>query len=102
MNGIITLCVVVSFCVAFTALFLVTTSENITPSKKIQNFYSQDFDSNSKKVLLLGSSYVGTLNTTLINEKISVLDNDTEKSLSERVLKQEHKLYPKAIREVFK
>ena len=76
MNGIITLCVVVSFCVAFTALFLVTTSENITPSKKIQNFYSQDFDSNSKKVLLLGSSYVGTLNTTLINEKISVLDKN--------------------------
>ena len=38
----------------------------------------------------------------ILQKKISVLDNDTEKSLSERVLKQEHLLYPQAIRSMFK
>ena len=37
----------------------------------------------------------------ILQKKISVYNNDTEKSLKERVLKQEHKLYTKAIRYTF-
>ena len=37
----------------------------------------------------------------ILQKKISVHSNDTEKTLRERVLKQEHKLYTKAIRYAF-
>jgi len=37
----------------------------------------------------------------ILQKKISVHNNDTEKTLRERVLKQEHKLYTKAIRYAF-
>ena len=37
----------------------------------------------------------------ILQKKISVFSNDTAKSLRERVLKQEHKLYTKAIRCAF-
>ena len=38
----------------------------------------------------------------ILQKKILVKKNDTEDSLKKRVLKQEHKLYPKAIRSIFK
>lgn len=79
MNQIIAICVLISFCVSFTLLFLlVTVSEEITLSKKIENFYSQDLETDKKNLFLIGSSYVGTLNTTLINEKISLLNKNYE------------------------
>ena len=34
----------------------------------------------------------------ILQEKIAVLENDTPKTLAERVLKLEHKLYPEAVR----
>jgi len=34
----------------------------------------------------------------LLQRAVSVLDSDTEESLSARILEQEHILYPKAIR----
>ena len=37
----------------------------------------------------------------ILQRKVIVYNNDTEKSLKERVLKQEHKLYTKAIRFAF-
>ena len=38
----------------------------------------------------------------ILQKKILIKNKETEISLKKRVLKQEHKLYPKAIREVFK
>ena len=37
----------------------------------------------------------------IIQKKIKILKKDTPKSLAEKVLKQEHKLYPKAILKIF-
>lgn len=79
MNQIIAICVLLSFCASFISLFLlVTISEDITLSNKIENFYSQDLDNDKKNFFLIGSSYVGTLNTTLINEKISLVNPNYE------------------------
>ena len=38
----------------------------------------------------------------ILQKKIYIYDDDTEKSLKERVLKQEHQIYPRAIRSTFK
>ena len=38
---------------------------------------------------------------TIIQKKIKILKKDTPKSLAKKVLKQEHKLYPKAILKIF-
>ena len=38
----------------------------------------------------------------ILQKKIIIKKNETENSLKEKVLKQEHKLYPKAIRSIFK
>ena len=38
----------------------------------------------------------------ILQKKILIKKSDTENSLKKRVLTQEHKLYPKAIRLVFK
>ena len=40
-------------------------------TERQRRFYSQHFDSDSHKILILGSSHVGQLNTTLVNEIIS-------------------------------
>ena len=37
----------------------------------------------------------------ILQKKIKILKKDTPKSLAEKVLKQEHKLYPKAILKIF-
>lgn len=62
--------IILSVLVAFVFIFslLVTFLNQYSYSN---TFYSQHFDPKIKKVFLLGSSYVGYLNTTLINEKIS-------------------------------
>ena len=38
----------------------------------------------------------------ILKKKIIIYDNDTENSLKKRILKQEHKLYPEAIRYSFR
>ena len=38
----------------------------------------------------------------ILQKKISIIKNETENSLRQRVLLQEHKLYPKAIRLIFR
>ena len=38
----------------------------------------------------------------ILQKKIFIKNNDTVKSLKKRVLIQEHKLYPEAIRSIFK
>ena len=38
----------------------------------------------------------------ILQKKILIRKNETEKSLKEKVLKQEHKLYPEAIKSIFK
>ena len=79
MNHIIAVSVLFSFCISFGLLFLlIEISDEITLSQKIENFYSQDLGNNKKKIFLIGSSYVGTLNTTLINEKIFFIDKNYE------------------------
>ena len=37
----------------------------------------------------------------IMQKKIKILKKDTPKSLAKKVLKQEHKLYPKAILKIF-
>ena len=37
----------------------------------------------------------------IIQKKIKILKKDTPKSLAKKVLKQEHKLYPKAVLKIF-
>ena len=40
--------------------------------------------------------------TIVLQKKIKINDDETEQSLKEKILKQEHKLYPEAIRSIFK
>ena len=42
---------------------------------KEKNFYSQEFNPKSNFFLLLGSSHIGQLNTTLINERLMNIDS---------------------------
>lgn len=65
-NVKISLSVLVAFIVTFSLLVVFLNHYSYT-----NTFYSQHFDPKIKKVFLLGSSYVGYLNTTLINENIS-------------------------------
>ena len=37
----------------------------------------------------------------ILQKRIKILKNDTEKKLSKRILSEEHKLYPKAIIKLF-
>tara|TARA_B100001057_G_scaffold277333_1_gene277638 strand:+ start:947 stop:1528 length:582 start_codon:yes stop_codon:yes gene_type:complete len=64
-----------------------------------------------KRVLLNNEKYSGctvhTVNSKLdsgriiLQKKVKVSKNDTPKSLAKKILIQEHKLYPKAIKKVF-
>jgi len=38
----------------------------------------------------------------ILQKKVKIKKNDTEKSLKLNILKQEHKLYPKAIKKIFR
>ena len=65
-----------------------------------------------KRVLKNGEKYTGCTvhyitpeldsGNIILQKKILIRKNETEKSLKEKVLKQEHKLYPEAIKSVFK
>ena len=37
----------------------------------------------------------------ILQKKVKIIKNETPKSLAKKILIQEHKLYPKAIRKVF-
>ena len=37
----------------------------------------------------------------ILQKKVKIIKNETPKSLAKKILMQEHKLYPKAIRKVF-
>ena len=79
MNGKITLCVIISFFFTFTLLFSTNASSlDPTPSLFNYEFFTQEFDPDKKIIFLLGSSNVGQLNVTKINEMISSQHNDYE------------------------
>ena len=79
MNGKITLCVIISFFFTFTLLFSINASSlDPTPSLFNYQFFTQEFDPNKKIIFLLGSSNVGQLNVTKINEMVSSQHNDYE------------------------
>ena len=72
MNGKITLCVIISFFFTFTLLFSTNASSlDPTPSLFNYEFFTQEFESDKKIILLLGSSNVGQLNVAKINEIVS-------------------------------
>ena len=79
MNGKITLCVIISFFFTFTLLFSTNASSlDPTPSLFNYEFFTQEFDPNKKIIFLLGSSNVGQLNVTKVNEMVSSQHNDYE------------------------
>ena len=79
MNGKITLCVIISFFFTFTLLFS-TNASSLDPTPNLFNseFFTQEFEPNKKIILLLGSSNVGQLNVTKINEIVSSQHTDYE------------------------
>ena len=79
MNGKITLCVIISFFFTFTLLFSTNASSlDPTPSLFNYEFFTQEFESDKKIILLLGSSNVGQLNVAKINEIVSSQHTDYE------------------------
>ena len=79
MNGKITLCVIISFFFTFTLLFSTNASSlDPTPSLFNYEFFTQEFESDKKIILLLGSSNVGQLNVAKINETVSSQHTDYE------------------------
>jgi len=79
MNGKITLCVIISFFFTFTLLFSTNASSlDPTPSLFNYEFFTQEFESDKKIILLLGSSNVGQLNVSKINEIVSSQHTDYE------------------------
>jgi len=72
MNGKIALSVLVSFIVTMIALiFLANSYPYLTAIDPNHVFFKQDFDHELKKILIIGSSQVGVLNSTLISNNIS-------------------------------
>ena len=79
MNGKITLCVIISFFFTFTLLFSTNASSlDPTPSLFNYEFFTQEFEPDKKIIFLLGSSNVGQLNVTKINEIVSSQHRDHE------------------------
>ena len=72
------LSVAISFIVAFVIFYIFMTSYNDTLAFREKTFYSQNFDHDEKKVFLIGSSHVGQLNTTLVNEYVKQIHYDYE------------------------
>ena len=56
-------------------------------------------------IALLTVTDTRTLDTdksgNILEKKVKIIKNETPKSLAKKILIQEHKLYPKAIRKVF-
>jgi hypothetical protein len=60
----------IAFLVAFTSLFVFLYWFPDSNQHREREFFTQEFDPKINKIFLIGSSHVGMLNTTLINEKI--------------------------------
>jgi len=67
----ILLSVLLAFFITFTLFYLIIIQiPNPDSKENIHNFFTQNFD-DKNKILLIGSSYVGEMNSTYVNEKIS-------------------------------
>lgn len=67
----IILSVLFAFFVAFTLFYLIyTQTPNPDSKENMYNFFSKNFE-NKNKIIFIGSSYVGEMNSTYVNEKIS-------------------------------
>jgi len=65
------LSILLAFFITFTLFYLIIIPIPNTDSKEnISKFFSKDFDGKNK-IFLLGSSYVGEMNSTHVNEKVS-------------------------------
>jgi len=70
MNGKIILSVLIAFIISI-SIFLIIQNEYQDKINFLQNeFYSKKVDSQSKKIFLIGSSHVGQLNATHIEQKV--------------------------------
>lgn len=74
----IILSVAISFIVAFVIFYIFMTSYPNTLAFREETFYSQNFENDKKKVFVIGSSHVGQLNTTLINDYVKQVHHDYE------------------------
>ena len=71
------LSVLVAFFITFTLFYLIIIPIPNTDSKEnMSKFFTQNFD-DKNKILVLGSSYVGEMNSTYVNQKISQLFPDS-------------------------
>ncbi len=78
MNLKIILSVLLAFFITFTLFYLISTQTPNPDSKEnIHKFFTKNFD-DKNKIILLGSSYVGEMNSTHVNEKISEKFSDLE------------------------
>jgi hypothetical protein len=68
MNKRISVTVLIAFFIVFSSLFVFNNTFSEISTEK---FYSQDFDTQKKKILIYGSSHVFQLNNTYINNQIS-------------------------------
>ena len=67
----ILLCVFFAFFIAFTLFYLIyTQTPNPDSKENMYKFFSKKFE-DKNKILLIGSSYVGEMNSTYVHEKIS-------------------------------
>ncbi len=71
MNLKIVLSVLFAFFITFTLFYLIyTQTPNPDSKENISKFFTQNLE-DKNKIILLGSSYVGEMNSTHVNEKIS-------------------------------
>ena len=71
MNLKISLAVLFAFIITFSSFYFLYDQTSFPDSKEnIMSFFNQNFESKNK-IILMGSSYVGEMNSTYVNEKIS-------------------------------
>lgn len=76
MNGRITIAVVIPFAFVFFFLFLLDdVSSSVSNNRGEHEFFLKEFDPEEKKIFILGSSHIGTLNTTLVNDVVNKHDS---------------------------
>lgn len=76
MRRYIVLSIFIAFIITFGSFFVMLSIFDFSTSIKDHEFFKQEFDPNLNKIFLLGSSHVGSLNSTLIIEKVSNFDNN--------------------------
>jgi hypothetical protein len=79
MNIRITITITIVFILVFGALFVshYDSTSSKEGEKNYDEFFTKQFD-NDKKIFILGSSHIGTLNTTLVNQIINNYDSKFE------------------------